>query len=168
MHRSLFLGGLSSDKGSALSVSRRNQTLPKCEQSPWALTVDHGNSYQRRYKRFQSDRVLTMAGIDRNRRSHGFPDLAAQRSPALKVRPCLSATASALTASLERRARARVLRAVDRAEGARREEQLARVRVLMCCVDPAKGELTTVPQESWDDWVRRMAEQGTLYRDPGE
>ncbi len=51
-----------------------------------------------------------------------------------------------------------------RADGA----EVARVRVLMCCVDPAKGELTTVPQESWDDWVRRMAEQGTLYRDPGE
>jgi len=44
--------------------------------------------------------------------------------------------------------------------------ELARVRVLMCCVNPTQGELTTVPQDSWDDWVGRMAERGTLYRAP--
>ena len=49
-----------------------------------------------------------------------------------------------------------------RADGA----ELARVRVLMCCVNPTQGELTTVPQDSWDDWVGRMAERGTLYRTP--
>ena len=49
-----------------------------------------------------------------------------------------------------------------RADGA----ELARVRVLMCCVNPTQGELTTVPQDSWDDWVARMSARGTLYRAP--
>ena len=37
---------------------------------------------------------------------------------------------------------------------------------LMCCVNPTQGELTTVPQDSWDDWVARMSARGTLYRAP--
>ena len=45
-----------------------------------------------------------------------------------------------------------------RADGA----ELARVRVLMCCVDPAKEELTAVPPESWEEWTVRMRERGTL------
>lgn len=45
--------------------------------------------------------------------------------------------------------------------------ELARVRVLMCCVNPAKGELTTVPDDSWDDWVTRMAERGELTMKTG-
>jgi acyl-CoA thioesterase FadM len=35
--------------------------------------------------------------------------------------------------------------------------EVARVRVLMCCVDPAKGDLVRVPDDSWADWTQRMA-----------
>tara|TARA_B110001452_G_scaffold111632_1_gene92550 strand:- start:4196 stop:4504 length:309 start_codon:yes stop_codon:yes gene_type:complete len=41
-------------------------------------------------------------------------------------------------------------------------KEVARVRVLMCCVDPAKEELTAVPLESWKEWTVRMRERGTL------
>jgi len=34
--------------------------------------------------------------------------------------------------------------------------EVARVRVLMCCVDPNAGELIRVPDDSWDKWVARM------------
>ena len=41
------------------------------------------------------------------------------------------------------------------------------MRVLMCCVNPEKGELTTVPDDSWSDWVTRMAERGELTMKTG-
>ena len=43
----------------------------------------------------------------------------------------------------------RVLRGDDR-------EEVARVRVLMCCVDPTGGELVRVPDDSWEEWMRNV------------
>ena len=45
-----------------------------------------------------------------------------------------------------------------RADGA----EVARVRVLMCCVDPAKGELCAVPDEYWAKWNATLAEFGAM------
>jgi len=41
-----------------------------------------------------------------------------------------------------------------RADGA----EVARVRVLMCCVDQSAGALARVPDESWEEWKRIMGE----------
>ena len=39
--------------------------------------------------------------------------------------------------------------------------EVARVRVLMCCVDPAKGELSAVPDSYWAQWNATLGEFGT-------
>ena len=53
------------------------------------------------------------------------------------------------------------LQRVLRADGA----EVARMRVLMCCVGDTDGALVTVPDDSWQEWIARMGALGCMRAD---